>query len=802
MHKSIAGANSALLPRGANMRAIGIGIVVLLMMYANGGIARADAAPPPGVRFVGRVVDAGTQRPIAGASVLLRELRRGAITHADGRFELDGVPIGAYTLVVSAVGYGTLERRIELLADHEQTLMLEPRPIVGAEVTVTARHDDAAGSAHAVTTITPVDLERTRGQTLGEALKNVPGVSLLQTGPSIAKPVIRGLHSQRVLLVNAGVAQEGQQWGGEHAPEIDPFAPTGIEVIRGAAGVEYGAGAIGGVIRLQPRPLPDSAGLAGELALNGFSNNRQGAASLTVEGMPAAVPGAGLRLQASARRAGDSRTADYGIGNTGFAELNGSLLAGYHHAGLGVDVYASHFGTELGIYRGSHVRTLADLQQAIALGRPDADYPFSYHIDPPKQEITHDLISVTGHYAVPDVGRIEAQYGYQYNHRLEYDAHNVRVVNDSGASSSERASFELGLRTQSGSLKLRHDPFLGLLGTIGLEGAMQQNTRGGTIKLIPNFIARNASAFLIENAQLGDVTLDAGLRYDYRSVRVYAIPSRHIPDGTHTYTSFSGAAGAVYQIDPEWSIGSTIGTAWRPPSVNELYSNDVHHGSAQFEIGDPTMHNERSYSVDATLKHVGGALHLEASAYFNTIDGYIYLLPDPQPTVTIRGTYPVFRYRQTNARLYGVDGSVDYQAVGPLRLGATLSIVRGDNRTSGEPLIQMPGDRLRVYAHADFNDPAPWLLAPFVEISVLGVRRQDRYPAGQDYAAPPPGYALLDVDAGGRFVAFGTEVHASLSVDNVLNHAYRDYLSRFRYFTDDPGRNIVVRLTIPFGARR
>jgi len=77
------------------------------------------------------------------------------------------------------------------------------------------------------------EVQQRRGQTLGETIKALPGVAIIQYGPSIAKPVVRGLHSQRIATVSAGVPQEGQQWGGEHAPEIDAFAANEIEVIRG-----------------------------------------------------------------------------------------------------------------------------------------------------------------------------------------------------------------------------------------------------------------------------------------------------------------------------------------------------------------------------------------------------------------------------------------------------------------------------------------------------------------------------------------------------------------------------------------
>jgi len=168
------------------------------------------------------------------------------------------------------------------------------------------------------------DLDKTRGKSLGEALKSVNGVTGLQSGASIVKPVINGLHSNRILIMNNGVRQEGQQWGSEHAPEIDPFLATQITVIKGASGVRYGSDAMGGVVLLEPPPLRAKPGMGGEVNLVGYSNSHQGVASGFLEGSPAAVPGLGWRLQGTAKKAGATETPRYFLNNTGFEEFNWS----------------------------------------------------------------------------------------------------------------------------------------------------------------------------------------------------------------------------------------------------------------------------------------------------------------------------------------------------------------------------------------------------------------------------------------------------------------------------------------------
>src|SRR6201996_2411013 len=128
-------------------------------------------------------------------------------------------------------------------------------------------------------------LQEIRGLSLGESLKGIAGVNSLQTGPSISKPVIHGVYSNRILILNNGVRQEGQNWGNDHAPEIDPFIATRLSVIKGAASIRYGSDAIGGVILVDPKEMPVRPGVFdGELNVVGMTNGRGGAVSGMVEG--------------------------------------------------------------------------------------------------------------------------------------------------------------------------------------------------------------------------------------------------------------------------------------------------------------------------------------------------------------------------------------------------------------------------------------------------------------------------------------------------------------------------------------
>lgn len=741
----------------------------------------------------GVVIDSITQQPLAGATVRITGTSTGRTTDKSGHFQLLLSGESA-ELLVKFIGYN--DAIVFVKNGEHRTIALAPDVVKTGGVTVTG------GSGVTVATretseVTPAELDKHRGQTFAKALENIAGVTTLQTGASVAKPVIRGLHSQRIVVINGGLPQEGQQWGAEHAPEIDPFAPNSISVIKGAAGVEYGVGAIGGVIRVEPRPFPDHIGFGGSATLNGFSNNRQISGSVMLEGRPGLLPDLAMRLRVSGRKAGDYSSADFVAGNTGFQELDISAAAEYAASDhLKFDALYSRFSTTLGVYKGSHIGNLDDLHRAITLGRPPVDFTFTYDITGPKQEISHDLWSIGTVWNVPEWGKIEARYGFQVNNREEFDSR--RRFFDS-TTSEPISAFALRLQTYTGELKFRHKPSDGFSGAIGISGLFQSNAGRSRTFLIPDFSQNSLGIFAYEEYVTASTAYSIGLRADMRALDITAYPPKNIADATMKYAGISAQAGVLTNLDEHWSLSLNVSSGWRTPSVNELYSDGVHHGAAQYEIGLRSLQPERSVSAEAGIGLHSGSFEAEGSIFLNHINNYIYLLPDTTPVLTLRGLFPVMRYTQTEALLYGAELTMHYGVTEFLRLDAMASAVIGDDITKSQPLFQMPSNRLRLGAHFHVASVSEIISEGYADITGTFVGRQSRFVAGQDYLEPPAGYTLIGVAVGGEIPAGSTVVRLSFEVENLLNARYRDYLSRYRYFLDDQGRNFIIRCSVPFG---
>ncbi|MCS6988286.1 MAG: TonB-dependent receptor [Chloroherpetonaceae bacterium] len=794
--------------------------------------AKASTEPDE-KRLYGRVVDASTQEGLFGASVFAEGLKRGTTTKLDGSYSLL-LPKGAHLIRARFVGYRAKEIRIELSSDMRLDIALEPDAIQAPEITVSTDRDKdrLLESTQSLDVMTKEDLDAHRGQTFGESLKNLAGVSLLQTGVSIAKPVVRGLHGQRIAIMNAGLKQEGQQWGEEHAPEIDPFAASEVQLLRGAASVEYGADAIGGVIRSEPKPLFSSEGLRGEVFVNLFANNRQGAVSGYVE--HSFSSGFGFRLQGSWRKAGDSFASNYILANTAFSELSGSLMLGLKREWGTATLYCSRFAAELGIFRGAHLGNFSDLARAIERGEPPTalqQISFAYAIGLPRQEVAHDLVSLRFAFAPFSFGAFSLDAGFQLNRRKEFDAQRSAVAR------LGIPSLNLTLATTSLDAKLRHKPIGDFIGTVGVSTSAQFNDVGRSLAyLVPRFRAFSVGAFIREEIPMNAASLNAGLRYDARllwaSPRVFdqSVQRQIFINERRLFQAITASAGAVYQFSRSWSIGLNVGTAWRPPSINELYADGVHHGTGQYEVGDRNLRVEKSYGIDATLRRQSARLELEASAFYNRFSGFIFLEPTGL-IQSLRGFFPAHRYAQSDARLLGFDGTLRYAPFEFLRLDATLSLIRGRNLDREEPLINVPQDRLRAIAHVHLFETES-VKDFYLELGATAARRQTLVPfvARDSIAQPnrliaglfpemteadalarydrilrlltlaPPGYVIWELNAGATIRLGGTSLKIIVSAQNLFNARYRDYLSRFRLYADDIGRNVIARVQLPFGS--
>ncbi|WP_162054076.1 TonB-dependent receptor [Pontibacter pamirensis] len=778
-------------------------MLILLFLAMQVQPALAQLLPPPdletgeeqdcGLTLSGKVLDHDSRATLVGATVSIPKLHQASAADAYGNYHFHHLCQGTYTLQVTYVGYEPESFTIRLTGSSVRDLQLHTAARTLGTVEVTGAHlQEQAQSSY---TLAGRELAETRGLSLAGSLKGIAGVTTIQTGPTISKPVIHGMHSNRVLLLNNGVRQEGQQWGSEHAPEIDPFVASEMKVIKGAAGVRYGADAIGGVVIVEPRALPTTPGVGGEVNLLGSTNNRQMAASATAEGNFAGIPPLSWRLQGTYKKAGNTRTPNYYLDNTGFEEQNFSAALGYQKEKFGGELFYSQFNTKLGILQASHIGNLTDLNYAIERGRPAGaeNVDFTYEIDRPYQNVQHDLLKAKAYLQTGEAGRLEFVYGLQRNRREEYDVHGPATGNP---------ALYLNLNTHTTEAIWEHRPLGNFTGSVGVSTIYQQNTYKYS-DFLPYYTGITAGAFVIEKWRKDRLQLEAGLRYDYKYLQVKRFSSsRELLKPEYDFNNVSGTLGALYDVGYHLTFGLSATSAWRAPSVNELFSDGVHHSAATYEVGDPELGSEQAYNFEASVNYFGNTrLNGQLSLYHNFINNYIYQAPLANPVLTIRGAFPAFRYRQTDATFSGVDLSLEYNLLPNLVIDSKTAIVRARNTVADDYLINIPADRFDNSLRYEFGQSGNGKRFSDIYVSLGGtyVAEQTRVPekTDEDFAPAPDAYFLMQAAAGAT-VYFGKQpVEIGITGNNLLNTTYRDYLNRFRYFADEVGRLLMFRIKVP-----
>lgn len=228
--------------------------------------------------------------------------------------------------------------------------------------------------------------------------------------------------------------------------------------------------------------------------------------------------------------------------------------------------------------------------------------------------------------------------------------------------------------------------------------------------------------------------------------------------------------------------------------MNELYAEGVHQSAASFELGDPTLTREQAYNTSATLAYASEKVDGEVGGYINYIQNYLYLAPAFRYIHTVRGAYPVFNYTQANALFKGLDARVSYRPVPRLTTTTALSLLWAYNESANDYLIYAPPNRWQNSLRLALG-PTP--SAAYVGLNNTFVARQSRVPVSGDYAPPPAAYDLWGTEAGTTLRLGRQPFELSLTVTNLLNRDYRDYLNRFRYYTADLGTNVQARVRIP-----
>ncbi len=760
------------------------------------GYAKIALAQQCSLTLSGHIVDEDTKQMLDGAVVSIVEINQYIFTDDKGDFKFTALCSGVYTLQIIHFACDTVYKKIELLKDVHTEIYLPHTSKVLGSVIIEAQKE--IGNTGIKKELSDKHKEESKGLSLAETLSKLNGVTMLQTGSTISKPVIHGLHSNRILTINNGVRQEGQQWGNEHAPEIDPFIADKLMVIKGVDELRYGSDAIGGVVLVQPKPLKNTEGYSGEINSAYFTNNKQYVLSGMWEHQPKKVPAFSYRLQGTLKKGANATTPDYRLNNTGSEERNFSVTAGYNkNNNFNTQLYYSLFDTKLGIFTGSHIGNITDLENAIAANKPNDVFlgENTYRIDRPYQDVTHHLLK-SQTFLKKGEHKFNLILAGQLNNRMEYD-----IVRNS---SNTKPQLNLSVNTYTQELNWEHPKKYGFNGVAGIALMQQENRYSGRY-FIPNFNANTYGGYFIEKWHRHKWELQAGLRYDYKTINTLRLKfNGDTINHNFRFSTLASSFNAIYRPSTNWHLNTNLSFASRAPYVNELLSDGIHHGTATYERGNIYLKTEQSANLNTGINYTNDKdnFRVDVLMYVNSIRNFIYRQPIPNsPVLTIAGAFPLIEYRQTDALLYGFDLGVSWSIITPLEWSAKLSVLNARDTKLNDWLILMPANRISNELTYKFND-SKHLLQSYISLEMQNVMQQKHIPdesnGVQDYKAPPEAYTLFHFNAATIVPIGNTKITIGLSVRNLFNTRYRDYLNSMRYFIDETGRNVALRVKIPF----
>ena len=708
-------------------------------------------------------------------------------------------------LSLKLIGFAEIKEKVYSVpkAGKKLVIRMAPESELLGEVQVSAqrRHTSRLQQVEVIATET---LERGTSLTLAKMLEQVPGVSSISSGGTIAKPVIQGMHSSRILLVNNGVKLESQSWGEDHAPEIDHTGATIVEVVKGADAVKYGYGAMGGVVIFNQAPLPygNSKPEVGGKAAVGYMSNGQGIDSgVNIEG---GYKGFAARFHAMYQKAGDYSTAEYILNNTGYNNISFSGQVGYKWHKLTASLYGSLYTSRSGIYYASSISDMDQLLLRFEAGRPDETSlrPFSYTIEPPFQQTQHVTVKADIKYAINKDHTITLKASYQDNLRQEFENRKVKEL-------SWLPVQDLMLTTFNGDLYWDAKWKLWDMTTqAGGSWLYQYNYNiPGTKQpaFIPNFTALTMGGYVIHKISLGDLLLSGGLRYDVRGQDISgytSVTTFKYYDSFRIYKNFTGTLAAYYPINENYDVRANIGWAWRPPDINELYATGLSHG-AYWVAGNSDLEAEHGYKAI-----LGGSFHnewinVEPSAFYQHFQNYIY---DHLGKGNDRfhnhpsGKYPKFLYDQDEVFLYGGDLTVALRPMEHLKVTTSGEWILGRNATQASWLPFMPSDRYTLNVSYDtvLDNEKKWSAS--ATLGGLYVTKQTRFDASKDLVPEtPPAYFLLDGSAEVSYdLGQNRSVCLMITGDNILNALYKEYTDRFRYYAHAMGAQYTCKVLFSF----
>ena len=721
--------------------------VLLIVLAVLPGLASAQTTSVSGVLTNAL---SGDTVPNAVVTLQAAALSRQTRSGPDGRYSFSEVPSGMYQLTVRADGYLPMRSDVTVSATPlASDLQLNPELHFSEVTSVSPDAKDSFLSFQSTEALGGQALTKELAPTLGATLENQAGVALRSFGPGPARPVIRGMDGDRVLIVENGLRMgDLSSQSGDHGVNVNPASAERIEVVRGPATLLYGANAIGGLVNVVTNEIPTApvTKATGLFTFDASSGAPGGGAAGNV------TVGTGkfaLNVAGSGRRQDDFKSPDGTIPNSFNRATMGQVGAGYTSD-------TAYLGASYGYDRTHYGIPFVEAGET--------------NLNPQRKNFT-----VRGEKRGMG-GVFDSFRGSLGVRRYRHNELNGEEV----ATSFRNDTSELELLAHHGAARKVH-------GAIGGSVITREFEASGEEALSPIVDQKGYAAYLYEEVRASSrVQVQFGGRVDHSKFT----PVEDEP--ATDFTNVSGSFGVVVTPSEATSIALSVARASRNPALEELYFHGPHPGNNAVENGNTDLESEHALGFDASLRWRNPIASGEVTFFVSKINNFIFrrFLGD------VEDDLPVTEFDQADGRMAGMESHLDVR-LGPIVwLEGGLDYVRGDLTSLDLPMPRIPPLRGLAGLHLRKNA---------FEAGVDGTftAKQDRVYA-QGFSGttigetPTDGYNLAKVFASYSFGS-GTMVNTiTARLDNAGNTLYHNHLNYLKDLAPEMGRNFAVVYSVKF----
>lgn len=604
------------------------------------------------------------------------------------------------------------------------------------------------------------------GSSLGETLGSELGVSASGFGAGASRPIIRGLEGPRVKILQNGMAvADVSGLSNDHAVASETASSQQIEILRGPAALLYGSGAIGGLVNVVDGriPLSLSKQLNGEFEMKYAGVNAEKGGSFFLD---TSINDIALHLDGNSRNTGDYKIP--GNANVhGEGDIKGRLPNSFtheHSLGFGASLIQS-WG-----HIGASVQSMAD-----RYGIPTAEMSF---IDLDQTRFDLDAAVQRPFLAFDALTFKLGSTDYQHTEKLSDGTPATLFKNRT-------------IETRTG---LSHANWQGWEGNLGIQtensnfSALAAET--GRADTVPVTRSVSNAIFVVEQKTFGALVLSAGARIE--NVQRQPEASFNLPERSFNLHSFS--VGALIPVIDGYSIVTSLSTAERAPTTEELYSRGPHESTLTFDIGNQHLQSEKSRNLELSMQKTTGLIRWKVNGFYNQVDNYVFgeidgLRVNEEGEHDMAGEFTQRYWKQASATIRGGEAEIAYN-----QFGEGFSI-RGFADTSHGKLKQRGNLPLqaanRIGLDLGYRSGA-WRNT----VSVLHAQKQDRLASSEAFVTPS--FTKVDVNFTYTHSYRNAQLTWFAQVKNLLNQDIRLATSVLKETVPQPMRGFICGVRANF----